>query len=91
MHLQVIYFGREHCPAQRHDQSKCPVCSWAADCSTTTSSQQVDSNAVVAVVRRKATLATVAVVEGDGSVSAAAQTVDKPLRSKQSSKRQRKR
>jgi endonuclease-3 len=29
-HLQIIYFGREHCPAQRHDQSKCPICSWAA-------------------------------------------------------------
>ncbi|PNH10341.1 Endonuclease III, partial [Tetrabaena socialis] len=29
-HLQIIYFGREHCPAQRHDPSACPVCSWAA-------------------------------------------------------------
>jgi endonuclease-3 len=30
LHLQIIYFGREHCPAQRHDPSVCPICSWAA-------------------------------------------------------------
>ncbi|GLI62690.1 hypothetical protein VaNZ11_005366 [Volvox africanus] len=30
MHLQMIYFGREHCPAQRHDTRGCPICSWAA-------------------------------------------------------------
>lgn len=29
-HLQIIYFGREHCPARGHDLSKCPICSWAA-------------------------------------------------------------
>lgn len=29
-HLQIIYFGREHCPAQRHDMAACPICSWAA-------------------------------------------------------------
>lgn len=29
-HLQIIYFGREHCPAQRHDATACPICSWAA-------------------------------------------------------------
>ncbi len=29
-HLQMIYFGREHCPALRHDLSRCPICSWAA-------------------------------------------------------------
>jgi endonuclease-3 len=29
-HLQIIYFGREHCPALRHDLSRCPICSWAA-------------------------------------------------------------
>ncbi len=23
-HLRFIYFGREHCPAQHHDPSKCP-------------------------------------------------------------------
>jgi endonuclease-3 len=30
LHLQIIYFGREHCPALRHDASACPICSWAA-------------------------------------------------------------
>ena len=29
-HLQIIYFGREHCPALRHDLTQCPICSWAA-------------------------------------------------------------
>lgn len=28
-HLQMIYFGREHCPALRHDPSRCPICAWA--------------------------------------------------------------
>jgi endonuclease-3 len=27
-HLQMIYFGREHCPARGHDSTACPVCSW---------------------------------------------------------------
>tara|TARA_B100001105_G_scaffold248112_1_gene233503 strand:- start:211 stop:888 length:678 start_codon:yes stop_codon:yes gene_type:complete len=30
LHLQIIYFGREHCPALFHDLTKCPICSWAA-------------------------------------------------------------
>lgn len=29
-HLQLIFFGREHCPAQRHDLAACPICGWAA-------------------------------------------------------------
>lgn len=29
-HLQIIYFGREHCPARGHDLSDCPICGWAA-------------------------------------------------------------
>jgi endonuclease III len=29
-HLQIIYFGREHCPALYHDLEACPICSWAA-------------------------------------------------------------
>jgi endonuclease-3 len=29
-HLQIIFFGREHCPALRHDMLTCPICSWAA-------------------------------------------------------------
>lgn len=29
-HLQMIYFGREYCPARNHDAEGCPICSWAA-------------------------------------------------------------
>ncbi len=29
-HLQIIYFGREYCPARNHDLATCPICSWAA-------------------------------------------------------------
>ena len=29
-HLQIIYFGREHCPARGHDLAACPICGWAA-------------------------------------------------------------
>lgn len=30
VHLQIIYFGRSHCPARGHDLAACPICSWAA-------------------------------------------------------------
>jgi endonuclease-3 len=30
LHLQIIYFGREHCPARRHVPALCPICSWAS-------------------------------------------------------------
>lgn len=30
VHLQIIFFGREYCPALYHDLSTCPICSWAA-------------------------------------------------------------
>jgi len=30
LHLQIIHFGRERCPARGHDLSTCPICSWAA-------------------------------------------------------------
>ena len=30
VHLQIIFFGREYCPARGHDLSTCPICSWAA-------------------------------------------------------------
>jgi endonuclease-3 len=29
-HLQIIFFGREYCPARGHDLAACPICSWAA-------------------------------------------------------------
>jgi endonuclease-3 len=30
VHLQLILFGRAHCPARGHDLTSCPICSWAA-------------------------------------------------------------
>ena len=28
LHLQIIYFAREYCPARGHDAARCPICSW---------------------------------------------------------------
>jgi endonuclease-3 len=30
VHLQIIYFGRQHCRARGHDLATCPICGWAA-------------------------------------------------------------
>jgi endonuclease-3 len=30
LHLQIILFGRQYCPARGHDLESCPICSWAA-------------------------------------------------------------
>jgi endonuclease-3 len=30
VHLEIIYFGRENCPALYHNLDACPICSWAA-------------------------------------------------------------
>ena len=29
-HLQIIFFGREHCPARGHNLDNCLICKWAA-------------------------------------------------------------
>jgi len=29
LHLQIIFFGRQYCPARTHKPDQCPVCSWA--------------------------------------------------------------
>lgn len=26
LHLQIIYFGREYCPARGHNEAECPIC-----------------------------------------------------------------
>jgi endonuclease-3 len=28
LHLQIIFFGREYCPARGHVEEDCPICSW---------------------------------------------------------------
>ena len=30
LHLQIIFFGREYCPARFHDLTQGPICSWTA-------------------------------------------------------------
>ena len=30
LHLQIIFFGREYCPARNHDLTQCPICLWTA-------------------------------------------------------------
>ncbi len=30
LHLAMIYFGREVCPARAHDLETCPICGWAS-------------------------------------------------------------
>jgi endonuclease-3 len=30
LHLSIIYFGREQCPARGHDLASCRICGWAA-------------------------------------------------------------
>jgi len=30
LHLQIIWFGREHCRARYHNHDGCPICSWAS-------------------------------------------------------------
>lgn len=30
-HLQIIYFGREYCPARNHAPAECPICEWAME------------------------------------------------------------
>ena len=30
LHLQIIFFGREYCPARNHDLTTCLICSWTA-------------------------------------------------------------
>ncbi len=29
LHLQIIYFGRQYCPAKGHTPTTCPICAWA--------------------------------------------------------------
>ena len=30
LHLRIIFFGREHCPARGHHFEDCPICAWAS-------------------------------------------------------------
>ena len=45
LHLQIIFFGREHCPARWHDLSTCPICSWAATKKRTEEERRMNAKA----------------------------------------------
>jgi len=47
LHLQIIFFGREHCPALYHDLAACPICGWAA------SSKRIEQEAQANAARRR--------------------------------------
>jgi endonuclease-3 len=52
LHLQIIFFGRTHCPARGHDPANCPICSWAM----TPARNEIETRtARAAAHRRKAT------------------------------------
>lgn len=51
LHLQIIYFGRSHCPALRHDLAACPICGWAA--SKARIAAEAKANAALDAPRRK--------------------------------------
>lgn len=99
--MQIIYFGREHCPAQRHDHAKCPVCSWAAITDSSNGGKGSAADAAgsqarpkgrAAGVQRKVTAAeatvTAAVVASNGANGVTAVVVNKDaISNKKSSKR----
>ncbi|MCK9251074.1 MAG: endonuclease III [Solirubrobacteraceae bacterium] len=49
-HLQIIFFGREHCPARGHDLATCPICSFTA--TKTRIAAEAAGSRRAAVVRR---------------------------------------
>lgn len=53
-HLQIIYFGREHCPAQRHDMAACPICSFAASKARIAAEARTQRAAAAAAKARRA-------------------------------------
>ncbi|MEM7306092.1 MAG: endonuclease III [Planctomycetota bacterium] len=49
LHLQIILFGRAHCPARGHDLAACPICGFAA----TKTRMRAESAQRRAVARKK--------------------------------------
>ncbi|MCO4764318.1 MAG: endonuclease III [Myxococcales bacterium] len=42
LHLQIIFFGREYCPARSHDMVTCPICGWSATKKTVAAQDKKD-------------------------------------------------
>ncbi len=51
VHLQIIFFGREHCPALYHDLRGCPICAWAS--TQERAAQEDAANEALKAARRK--------------------------------------
>jgi endonuclease-3 len=49
LHLQMIFFGRQYCVAQRHNAGACPICSWAAAAVEAEAAAAVEAEAAAAV------------------------------------------
>ena len=45
LHLQIILFGREYCPARFHDLGSCPICAWASTKKRQREEQRADTAA----------------------------------------------
>ena len=53
-HLQIIYFGRQYCPARGHVPAQCPICSWAmSKARAARETRQGLSKPVIAKIRSK--------------------------------------
>ena len=51
LHLQIIFFGREYCPARYHDLTTCPICAWTA--SKKRVRAELKANAAIVAKRKK--------------------------------------
>jgi endonuclease-3 len=57
LHLQIIYFGRQYCPARGHDPAACPICSWAMSKARAEAEQRQGLSKPVRTPRPRATAA----------------------------------
>jgi endonuclease-3 len=53
LHLQIIHYGRTHCPARGHDPESCRICSFAARRTRTRSAPAASARARRAGARRR--------------------------------------
>ena len=84
LHLAIIYFGREHCPARGHDLATCPICSWAA------SKKRIAEEARAGGGGPRSRAALTAKRSASGGKSAAAKSASKPAAKKKTARRRKK-
>lgn len=54
LHLQIIYYGREYCPARNHDLARCTLCARFAGPAARPAAKKVVKKAVKKAVRKPA-------------------------------------